>query len=70
MFGDQCMERATEEELKKMMQKPCPDCGADMYYYQCHGAEEAKVIGEKMCPVHAASQLKNCCMPNPEMHKM
>ena len=64
------MERATNEEVMKMMRKPCPDCGTDAYYYACHGAEEAKIIGEKMCPVHAGSVLKDCCMTNLESHKI
>lgn len=62
------METATMDEIKKMMQKPCPDCGTDMYYYQCHGAEEGKVVGEKVCPTHNPSQLKSCCMADPGAH--
>ena len=64
------MERASDEEVRRMMHKPCPVCGANQYYFACHGAEEAKVIGEKMCPVHAASLLKDCCMLDLEGHKM
>mgnify|MGYP001591521220 CR=1 FL=1 len=63
------MERATNEEVRRMLAKPCSVCGKDNYYYTCHGTEEAKVIGEKMCPIHAASLLKDCCMANPESHK-
>jgi len=64
------MEQATNEEITKMMQKPCPTCGADVMYYKCHGAQEAEVIGEKLCPVHTQSKLKDCCMTNPEAHAM
>lgn len=63
-------EQATNEEVMKMMQKPCPDCGADMMYYQCHGATEAEVVGNKLCPVHTTSLLKDCCMKSPETHQM
>ena len=63
-------EMASMDEVKKMMQKPCPDCGTDMMYYQCHGAEEAKLVGMKLCPVHKVSMLKDCCMANPGEHKM
>ena len=62
------MERATDEEMRRMMRKPCPVCGADKFYFTCHGVEEAKVIGDKMCAVHAASLLKNCCMVDPGSH--
>jgi len=64
------MERATEDEVRHLLQRPCPVCHADKYYYVCHGAQEAKVIGEKMCPIHAASLLKDCCTADPEGHKM
>ena len=64
------MERATIEELKHMMQKPCPVCGQDKYYFICHGKEDAKIIGEKMCPVHAGSLIKNCMMVDPGSHIM
>ena len=62
------MERATDEEMRRMMRKPCPVCGADAFYFTCHGTEEAKIIGDKMCPIHAASLLKNCLMVDPGSH--
>ena len=62
------MERATDEELKRMVRRPCPVCGADRYYFACHGTEEAKIIGDKMCPIHAGSMIKNCMMADPGSH--
>ncbi len=61
---------ASMDEVKKMMQKPCPKCGSDKMYYQCCGTDEAKMVGMKMCPVHKESMLKDCCMAKPEEHKM
>ena len=54
------MERATNEEIERMLAKPCPVCGADTHYFFCHGIEEAKIIGNKMCTIHAASMVKDC----------
>ena len=62
------MERASDDELKRMVHKPCPVCGVDRYYFMCHGVEDAKVIGDKMCPLHAASMVKNCLMVDPGSH--
>ena len=62
------MERASDDELKRMVRKPCPVCGVDRYYFVCHGVQEAKIIGDKMCPLHAASLVKNCLMVDPGSH--
>ncbi|MEK7074488.1 MAG: hypothetical protein AAB968_01870, partial [Patescibacteria group bacterium] len=56
------------EEVRRMMTKPCPVCGADAHYFGCHGVEEWRIIGDKMCPIHAASIVKNCLMVDPGSH--
>ena len=68
MYKLSIMERATNEEVNRMMAKPCPVCGADTRYFFCHGIEEAKVIGNKMCPIHAANMVKNCLVADPGSH--
>mgnify|MGYP001580492785 FL=1 len=62
------MEQATQEEIGKMMQQ-C-GCGSGKMFYQCCGTQEAAVMGEKMCPAHTSSMLKDCCMANPGAHQM
>lgn len=61
------MEKATMEDVQKMV-APC-HCGSGKPYYQCHGVEEAKMMENKECPVHAGSMLKDCCMKHPQEHQ-
>jgi len=68
---DQMNQQATTEEVNDMMQKPCPSCDGDHMKYQCEqNKDAAATMGEKMCPVHTTSQLKDCCMTKPEEHKI
>ena len=65
------METATNEEISKMMQKPCPECDGDHMYYEGHlDNADVVAVGDKTCPTHNPSVLKDCCMKNPEAHKM